>query len=77
MTSDERLAEWWGALSEPQRAKLSAAAASEKVTAETVALLGDTGCPLGGGATGAYWAQQDLNWEWDEDMRLFIVAQKD
>lgn len=75
MTSDERLAEWWGALSEPQRAKLSAAAASDKVTAEIVALLGDTRCPLGGGATGSYWAQQGLNWEWGEDIRQFIVAQ--
>ncbi len=48
---------------------------SEKVTGEIVALLGDTGCPLGGGATGFYWAQQGLNWEWDEDIRQFMVAQ--
>jgi hypothetical protein len=72
-TMDEHRQQWWDRLTEDQRARVTAAAEGREMTAETLKLLGDTGCPLAAVAT-----QVDRgpvsSWSWAESTRQFILA---
>ncbi|WP_197381872.1 hypothetical protein [Mycolicibacterium mengxianglii] len=72
-TMNEHRRQWWDRLTEDQRARVRAAAETREMTAETLKLLGDTGCPLG--AVGTQVAGGPVSgWSWAESTRQFILA---
>lgn len=74
MSIQEDLQKWWERRSEEQRDHLKQAAEKQKLDGETVALLINTGCPVG--PAGTQWdTQPELDWHWSNAVRSFIKQQ--
>lgn len=72
-TMDEHRQQCWDRLTEDQKTRIRAAADGRALTAETVKLLGDTGCPLG--AVNTQWENQSVaGWTWAKSTRQFIPS---
>ncbi|WP_236726163.1 hypothetical protein, partial [Mycobacterium avium] len=66
--------EWWGRLTDEQRARVKRAAEDNDTSAVTAKLLADTRCPIG--LIGTAWeTDPEYSWSWPGGMREFIANQ--
>lgn len=66
--------EWWGRLTDEQRARVKKAAEENDTSSVTAKLLADTRCPVG--LVGTAWeTDPEYSWSWPKGMRDFIADQ--